>query len=87
MDNVLNLKDYKKVNNVSDDTYGEFIRQVKNKYDNRVPPLMINTIENFNNKGITVQAGGPSENEVWFVYLVKDRILYIKPGKISLTKI
>ena len=87
MDNVLDLKGYKKYNGVSDELYGNFVRDVKNKYGNRVPPLMINTIDNFNNEGETVQAGGPSEDEVWFIFVPSQDALYIKPGKISLSGI
>ena len=87
MDNVLDLEGYKQYNGVSDDTYGDFVRSVKNKYGNRVPPLMINTLDNFNNAGETVQAGGPSEDEIWFVFIPSKDTLFIKPGKISLSGI
>ena len=86
MDNVLDLKGYKKVNGVSGETFGNFVRDLKNKYGNRKPPLMINTVDNFNNEGILVQAGGPSEGDVWFIFVPSQDILYIKPGKISLSK-
>ena len=87
MDNVLNLDSYNKHDNISDDAYGNFVRSVKNKYGNRRPPLMVNTIDNFNNMDITVQAGGPSEDDVWFVFVPSQDALYIKPGKISLSGI
>ena len=87
MDNVLDLKQYKKVNGVSEETFGNFVRDLKNKYGNRRPPLMVNTIDNFNNEGLMVQAGGPSEDDVWFVYVTQTDTLYIKPGKISLSGI
>lgn len=87
MDNVLDLSGYKKYNGVSEEAYGNFVRSVKNKYGNRRPPLMVNTLDNFNNEGITVQAGGPSEDEVWFVFDSTNDVLYIKPGKISLSGI
>ena len=86
MDNVLDLKGYKKINGVNEEAYGNFVREVKNKYGNRVPPLMINTIENFNNEGVTAQAGGPSEGDVWFIFIPSMDTLYIKPGKIQLKK-
>ena len=76
MDNVLHLKDYKVARRINEDFFGLFVRNLKNKYGNRRPPLMINTIDNFNNEGKLVVAGGPSEDEVWFVYIPSEERLY-----------
>ena len=80
MDNVLDLKDYKVAKGVSADTYGAFVRELKNKYGNRRPPLMVNTIDNFNNEDKLAQAGGPSEDDIWFVYIESESTLYFKPS-------
>ena len=80
MDNVLDLDGFKKVTNVTDVTYGNFVRELKNKYGNRNPPMMVNTIDNFNNEGLLAQAGGPSEGDIWFVYIESESTLYIKPS-------
>ena len=84
MDNVLDLKGYKTLKGDYNETkYGNFVREVKNKYGNRNPPLMVSTIDNFNNEGIVVQAGGPSESDVWFIYFVKEHKLMVNDGFLS----
>ena len=80
MDNVLNLEGFRKSHKVTNELFGNFVRELKNKYGNRTPALMINTIDNFNNKGVLASAGGPSEDDIWFVYIESESVLYYKPS-------